>query len=51
MLVLEKRSKDQTLLRCLLELKENKINLRTYDGLKQHIDERLFDKLIKDVFE
>jgi alcohol dehydrogenase class IV len=50
MLVLEKRAKDSNFIRVLQELKENKITIKTYDDLKRNLDEKIFDKSIKDVF-
>ena len=48
--VLEKRAKDGNFIRLLQELKENKIVIKTYEDLKRNIDEKIFDKYIKDVF-
>jgi hypothetical protein len=50
MLVLEKRAKDINFVRVLQELKENKITIKTYEDLKRNLDEKIFDKSIKDVF-
>ncbi len=50
MLVLEKRAKDNTFIKCLQDLKELKITIRTYEELKLNIDEKQLDKFVRDVF-
>ncbi len=50
LLVLEKRAKDSGFIKLMQEMKENKIRIRTYDDLKQNIDEKVLDRYLRDVF-
>ena len=50
MQVLEKRQKDSNFIKTLIELRELNINIKTYNDLKENIEENQLDKYLKDVF-
>ena len=47
LLVLERRSKDQTLLKLLIKLRGEGIVVNTPEQLKQHLDEATFNKIVR----
>lgn len=49
LLILQKRAKDQTLLKELIKLKDQDIHIGNYDQLKQHVSENMLAKLLKGV--
>jgi cation transport regulator ChaC len=51
MQVLEKRARDQTLVKKLNELKDSHTRVKTYEDLKSHFTEAVMGRMIKDVFQ
>ena len=51
LLVLEKRTKDQALLKKLHELKSTNTYIKSYEQLKNHFSEQVLARLTKDIFD
>jgi len=47
LIVLERRAKDQTLLKLLIKLRGEGIVVNTPEQLKQHLDEATFNKIVR----
>ena len=47
LLVLERRAKDQTLLKLLLRLRGEGIVVRSTEQLKEHLDEATFNRMVR----
>ena len=47
LIVLERRGKDQTLLKLLIKLRGEGIVVNTTEQLKQHLDEATFNKIVR----